>query len=566
MNPMHRILLILLSVILTRCSLPGEGMPHLVWVSLVPFFLALMGLSHGKKAALGLVYGFAFWSSSLWWMPQGMTHWGRFSAFAGVMLTVGFCLYHAIPYALFGLRGKWMADDEGMVGLIRDAAVLTALLCIHPAVFPGHNAIGLYQSPLFIQTADLGGVPLVLFFVVLINRCAADLIRRGAARMNPIPPLAALIAVMAFIIVYGGIRLARMGAEASGAQKDEMIRIAAVQPDIPTRLAEGNQEAAVLSAIAAAENKLRKQPAIDLVVWPEMPVYLWCASASLRQFGLIRHALTMGAPVLVNCLDIGAEMRKDSDTPGRESDTRSIFIEKQNERSVSPEAVTGPDPANPGKFFLHPAASVNFYNGAVMIEGLGAPGATYHKQVLFPFVEYLPFERELPVLRRLFPAASLYGQGTEATVMDMGNGQRLIPLLCYEAIFTGPVRKAVKNGGNVLVNMSDDAWFGRSNASEFHLSFIPFRAVEFRIPLVRVNNAGISIFASATGEILPGTKTGLFERTVIVKDLVIPKNRSLYFHIGDAFLYTLILLLLADGLKRKRWVKVPEHQTSQKED
>jgi apolipoprotein N-acyltransferase len=562
MNPIHRILLILLSVILTRCSLPGGGIPHLAWVSLVPFFLALRGLSHRKQAGLGLIYGFAFWYSSLWWMPQGLAHWGRLPVFTGVMLTVAFCVYHALPYALFGYRGKLLADDEGMVGLVRDAAVLTALLSIYPTVFPGHIAIALYQSPLFIQTADLGGVPLVLFFVLLINRCAADLIRRGAARINPISPLAVICAVMAFVTVYGGNRLAQMRTEASDAEKREMIRIAAIQPDIPTRLAEGNQEAAVLSAIAAAEMELRKHSAVDLVVWPEMPVFLWCNSASLRQFGLIRHAVTVGSPVLVNCLDTGAEMRKESDKPSHESNTRSIFIEKQNERSVSAEAIRGPDPANPGKFFLHPAALVNSYNGAVMIDGLGAPGAAYHKQLLLPFVEYLPFERELPILRRLFPAASVYVRGKEATVMDMGNGRRLIPLLCYEAIFTGPVRKAVENGGNVLMNMADDAWFGKSDESEFHLSFIPFRAVEFRIPLVRVNNAGISAFADATGTILAGTKTGLFEHTVIVKDLVISKNRSLYFHIGDAFLYTLILLLLVDGLKGKRWVKVPSGTVS----
>jgi apolipoprotein N-acyltransferase len=510
MNLFSRILLILLAALLSRLSLPGFGMPHFVWVAMIPFFLAQRGVSHQSRAALGLLYGFAIWYLSIWWLPQGMTNWIGISVTAGVAATVLLCLYHAVPYLLFGYRAKWFADDEGMGGVLRDTVLLTVLLCICPAVFPGHGVIALYQSPLFIQSADLGGIPIVLFCVILINRCGADVIRRIMARINPLPPLATLAAVMAFIAIYGGIRLAQLDAEAATAPKEQTISIAAIQPDIPTHPANGDEQAAVAAAMVATEKDLRNKPALDIIIWPEMPIYLWCDNDSLRRFGFISHARTMNTPVLVNCIDTRAEKGK-----------------------------TG-----------------NTYNAAIMIDGQGVPAATYHKQILFPFAEYIPLELEYPLLRRLFPAVSCYRPGTEATVMDIdkngGNRRRLIPLLCYEAIFSGPVRQAVKNGGNVIINMTDDAWFGRSNASEMHLSFLPFRAVEFRIPLVRANNSGISIFASATGEIMPGTKTGLFERAVIQRNLFIPKSRSLYFYIGDAFLYALMLGLGVDLMQRFR--------------
>lgn len=93
----------------------------------------------------------------------------------GVISTAAICCYHAVPYLIFGLVGGF--GPEGRWGRLPwDAALLTALLALFPVIFPGHVALGLYQSPLFIQAADLGGMPLVLFGVLLVNRCGADLI------------------------------------------------------------------------------------------------------------------------------------------------------------------------------------------------------------------------------------------------------------------------------------------------------------------------------------------------------------------------------------------------------
>jgi len=96
--------------------------------------------------------------------------------------------------------------------------------------------------------------------------------------------------------------------------------------------------------------------------------------------------------------------------------------------------------------------------------------------------------------------------------------------------------------------MTDDAWFGDSDASELHLTFLPFRVVEYRSPLVRANNSSISAVITATGEILPGTKTELFQRTLLQQELHLPGKRKLSHRYGDIFLHGLIAacgLLLA---------------------
>lgn len=259
---------------------------------------------------------------------------------------------------------------------------------------------------------------------------------------------------------------------------------------------------------------MTKMPPADLVVWPEIPIDLGCDPVSLERYGFVRHARSVNTPVLVNCIDCG--------TGG-------------GDRQV---AGRGADAA--------PA-----YNAALLLDGSGRPLARYHKRLLFPFGEAVPWSREIPLLSRLAPATPAYRPGSEATVFDLGNGRRVIPLLCYEAVFPRAVRAAVKNGGTVLINMTDDAWFGDSDASELHLTFLPFRAAEFRTPLVRANNAGISAFITAGGEILPGSKSALFQRTVQQRTVYMPPERSLYFRAGDLFLQLLaaccVVALLRTG-------------------
>ena len=513
-----RILLALSAALLTRLALPGYGLSPLVWIAIAPLFLALSGAQTRQRILLGMSYGVLFWGLAISWLPGATAGWLGLPFAEGIVSTAAICLYQAVPYLIFGLVGGF-GPKGGWGRLLGDAALLTLLLSVLPMIFPGHVAYGLYQSPLFIQAADLGGMPLVLFGVLLVNRCAADLILRRAAGLNLAPPLALLVAVMALEVGYGAVRLRQIHAGEAAAGYDRTVSVVAVQPAVPVRPEGGGQRASMISAMSLTEQTLFTAPPADLVVWPEIPVDLGCDPASLERYGFLRHARSVNTPVLVNCIDYGTG---DDDRQG---------------------AGRGDDAA--------PA-----YNAALLLDGSGRPLARYHKRLLFPFGEAVPCAREIPLLSRLAPATPAYRPGSEATVFDLGNGRRVIPLLCYEAIFPRAIRAAVNNGGTVLINMTDDAWFGNSDASELHLAFLPFRAVEFRTPLVRANNAGISAFITAGGEILPGSKSALFQRTVQQRTVYLPPERSLYCRLGDLFLQLLaaccaVALLPPRGAARK---------------
>lgn len=127
----------------------------------------------------------------------------------------------------------------------------------------------------------------------------------------------------------------------------------------------------------------------------------------------------------------------------------------------------------------------------------------YHKTVLLAFGEYFPFGDEFPFLKRMFPEVGDYGRGPGPSVLSGGNGVRLGAQICYEGLFDWFSRGLANKGAQLIVNLTNDAWYG-SWMQPYQHSYMTFaRAVEVRRPLIRSTNSGISGVALASGEILP---------------------------------------------------------------
>ncbi len=113
--------------------------------------------------------------------------------------------------------------------------------------------------------------------------------------------------------------------------------------------------------------------------------------------------------------------------------------------------------------------------------------------------------------------------------------------ICFEIIFPGLSRSLVKNGAGVLVNLTNDAWFGKSSAAYQHFSMAVFRAVENRRSLVRCANTGISGFVDPVGRIM--VRTTLFEDAVLVREVPILSEKSVYTRIGDGLPIACLIVL-----------------------
>lgn len=183
------------------------------------------------------------------------------------------------------------------------------------------------------------------------------------------------------------------------------------------------------------------------------------------------------------------------------------------------------DPANPGGVPV-------LFNIAVHLDSERNLAGYYPKMKRLPLVEYLPGEGNLPLLRKWFPRSLNVGAGEEPVLFEAGEGVRIIPLICYEAILSSFTRDFIRRGGNFIVNQVNDSWFLQTPAPEVHLALALFRTVEYRVPMVRVTNSGIGAHIGADGRIVPGSRTGLFAEAATAFPLFVPDKRTLYARVG----------------------------------
>ena len=169
----------------------------------------------------------------------------------------------------------------------------------------------------------------------------------------------------------------------------------------------------------------------------------------------------------------------------------------------------------------------------------------YDKIQLVPFGEYVPFGFLLSWVNKAVEAVGEFDRGRDAVVFSGlpvgGRPVRFGVLICYEGIFPGLTRRFVAGGADFLLNISNDAWYGRTSAPYQHLAMASLRAVENRVPLVRATNTGISAFVEPTGRIVG--RTPLFEESIAVRDVTLRPGSSLYARWGNWFLWFCGLVL-----------------------
>ncbi|PYN17991.1 MAG: apolipoprotein N-acyltransferase [Candidatus Rokuibacteriota bacterium] len=168
-------------------------------------------------------------------------------------------------------------------------------------------------------------------------------------------------------------------------------------------------------------------------------------------------------------------------------------------------------------------------NAAFVVTERGIVGR-YDKIHLVPFGEYVPLSGVIGFVRGWAEFIAELEPGTRAVVFT-GPPAPFGVVICYEGIFPDLFREFVNNGARVMVNMTNDGWFGRTSGPEQHLTMYPFRAVEHRIAVVRAANTGVSAFIAPSGQIV--RHLGLFQRGVLVDRVPLRHGRTLFTRLGD---------------------------------
>jgi apolipoprotein N-acyltransferase len=470
------------------------------WFCLTPLLLALLGkdkqgrhLRVAQTALLAYVSGVFWYLGNCYWIYQTMHIYGEIPKFASLGILLLFAFYVALYHALFGT----------FVGLLRRRFSIQTVLWAVPFLWVGvelaRARITAFPWDLlgYTQVDNLGlvrlapwtGVMGLSFVVAFVNILWISKFEfRGERTLVPGIVVAFLMVVL--FLVSGNEHFAPdIGpASASAVLLQENLDVGATSSSAPV---ESKQQLLAaftnlslhpsISSVAPAVAASRPQ----IIAWPESPAAFFDIDPEFRN-AISSLAVGVQNPVVVNDLGYGAKL---------------------------------------------PTGRYEEFNSAAFFKPDGSYAGRYDKMRLVPFGEYVPYK---PLF---FFAGDLLGSlpfvpGQTRKLFESG-GKRYGVFICYESIFGDDIRHFVDDGAQVLVNISDDGWYGDSSAPWEHLDMVRMRAVENGRWIIRATNTGITVAIDPLGRITASMPRHV--RGSLLANFGYRDDRTFYTHYGDWF-------------------------------
>ncbi len=507
---------ILSGLLLTLCF-PRWDQAWLCWVALAPLAAAVWfgePMSLRRAAGLGYVAGLVFfWGVFSWLTTVTVAGW--------LLLPFYLALFPAAWAALLGLIRPWIGDFTRSGANLRTALLgavaWTALEWLRGlgALSFGWNGLGvaLHGNLALIQLAEYTGVGGLSFLAAFTNLIAVMTVRRflGETRSRRLRPHWDFSVCMALIAAAFALGVRTVFTPAAPGAIP--LRVAAVQANIPQEEKFDQAFARMIETRYAKLTEMALATRPQLLLWPEAatPGMLFQSEEALefvRAFA--RHE---GLNFLLGTLDSDGE-RHD-------------------------------------------------YNVAALFTNNGEKLQFYRKMHLVPFGEYIPFRKAFPpfewIIGDLVPGD--FTPGTEYTLLNLENPKlRAAALVCFEDTLGDLTRHFVAAGAQLLINVTNDGWFLRSQGSEQHLANAVFRAVENRRPLVRAANTGVTAVVNPLGRVVNAFRPdgspfgeGVLADVVQVPPATAPQ--TFYTRHGECFSQACAALTLAGlgiGLRQRR--------------
>jgi apolipoprotein N-acyltransferase len=511
--PTRKILLAILSGVMLTASFPPGKTGWIAWFALVPLLKGLENESFSKAFILGIIAGLTHYFTLIYWIIIVLNTYGGLNLILSSVILLLLAFYLSIYPALFSVFVGHLKRSRFQAFLI--AGVWVSLEYLRARLLTGFPwcLLGYSQSGCLhlIQIADIAGVYGISFLIMFSNAIIYMLLFRSdhvADKWYLGLETSFFIAVLSVTIIYGNYRLS---GNKERLKHEKSVNVAIVQANIDQSVKWDPlyQKESLDIYLRLTENSYPYKP--QLIVWPETAVPFFFQERTELTEEIYRISGESGALMILG--------------------------------SPAYERVNG---------------SARYYNRAYWLSPGGRSTGYYDKVHLVPFGEYVPLKTLLPFVNRLVTAAGDFAPGRDIAPMSLP-GLPTGMLICYEAIFPELSRTNVKKGASVLVNITNDAWYGMSSAPYQHLVMSIFRAVENRRPLIRAANTGFSAFIDPYGRI--ALKGDVFEEELLINEVSI-KDHDLTFYCryGDIFVYLIFTICLIKFLYELCYNRLKKHR------
>ena len=473
-----------LSGLLYWLAFPGMDAWPLTFVAWVPLVVAMRGQSVRRATLLGWTAGITMNFCGFFWLLGMLRTFSGFPLPICLFFDLVVCSYQGGRIALLGwLYGRGTARGWPAAPVFAGAFATSEL--VYPLLFPWYYAATAHKVPLLTQLADVGGPILVGLVLVSVNLALAEAIlarvegRRPCRRVIGVGAGALLVACL-----YGAVRIRSVDAAVAAAPS---AVAGIVQADMGLMEKRTYYDDGIQRHLRISQ-ELRGKGA-DFLVWSETsamrPAYDEDYQSELRSVAAHISLPTIFGAVIVK----------------RVPDERGYVL----------------------------------YNSGIASDVNGHVEGRYDKQYLLAFGEYLPFGDSFPVLYKWSPNSGHFSPGTSLDPLPIDIGGTVHPasvLICYEDILPRFTNDAVRHANpELLVNMTNDAWFGDSEEPWEHLALSEMRAIEHRRYLVRGTNSGVSAVVDPVGRVI--AKGGTFRQEGVLATIHWMRSGTVYEIVGD---------------------------------
>lgn len=498
------VLLTVFAAFFASLAFPGRfierGIPLLAFISLVPMFYVVNKSSWYYTWFLGLVYGFVFYLEYNYWLKT-------FHPLAILIAPVLESVQYIILFPVLKSARKLFKKRYYIAQSIFYSGYLYLTQQGFLAYPYGNLTSAIYEFSAFIQIVAITGIWGLGFLMVLFQTLISEMLSEWRFYKKDI----AIISILFIMNECYGLTVLNYY---RNKEVDESIRIAAIQHNADTwQGGYDTYEKNFHNLRDLTLEAMKENP--DMVVWSEtafVPSVSWhekypsssYTSKLCKEF--VDFGLTLDVPLVTG----------------------------------NPEGVIKDESLPP--FLKDGSWNWKTYNTVIHFAD-GSVQGTYRKQHLVPFTEHFPYEKQFPTIYRILLEHDYkwWEEGTEATVFSFGDLKFSTPI-CFEDTFGVLSANFVRNGADMIINLSNDFWSQSVQAEEQHMQLAIFRAIENRRPMIRSTNSGITCLVLPSGDIVDPLEP--FTMTYHIYTVPVARNQKLTFYTRYPDLFGKLFLIM----------------------